>query len=112
MSEQKRLKPEIRREQVLSVAVDIAIKHGYNAVTRERIAEQGGISTGLVSKVFNTMNQLHRAVMRCAIHREELSIIAHGIATGCRIAHGADDVLKRRAMDWMIENGCNDTDGE
>ena len=107
-----RMKPEARREHILSVAMDIAINQGYDALTRERIAEQGSISTGLVSKVFNTMTQLHRAVMRCAIHREELSIIAHGIATGCRIAHGADEVLKRKAMDWLITNGISDEDGE
>ena len=107
-----RMKPEARREHILGVAMDIAIKQGYDAVTRERIAEQGGISTGLVSKVFNTMNQLHRAVMRAAIHRSELPIIAHGIASGCRIAHGADEVLKRQALEWMITNGISDEDGE
>ena len=105
-----RMKPEARREHILGVAMDIAIKQGYDAVTRERIAEQGGISTGLVSKVFNTMNQLHRAVMRAAIYRGELSIVAHGIAHGCRIAHGADDDLKRKAMDWMIDNGGREDD--
>jgi len=50
--------------------------------------------------------------MRAAIHRAELPIIAHGIASGCRIAHGADDALKRKAMDWLISNGISDEYGE
>lgn len=112
MSEPKRLKPEVRREQVLAVAIDIAIKHGYNAVTRERVAEQASISTGLVSRVFNTMDQLRRAVMRAAIHREILPIVAAGIGCNCRIAHGASEQLKHDAMNWLIKNGSVDTDGE
>ena len=107
-----RMKPEARREHLLGVAMDIAIKRGYDHVTRDNVAHQAGVAKGLVSKVFNTMNQLHRAVMRAAIHRAELPIIAHGIASGCRIAHGADEALKRQALEWMIANGISDEDGE
>ena len=93
MSELKRLKPEVRRDQILAVAIDVATKQGYNNVTRERIAEQAGISTGLVNRVFNTMAQLRRAVMRAAIHRELLPIVAAGLGCNCRIAHSASEQL-------------------
>ena len=105
MSELKRLKPEVRRDQILAVAIDIAIKQGYNHVTRERIAEQANISTGLVNRVFNTMAQLRRAVMRAAIHSELLPIVAAGLGCNCHVAHGASEQLKHDAMNWLIKNG-------
>lgn len=107
-----RMKPEARRENILAVAMDIAIKQGYDNVTRERIATQAGISTGLVNHAFSTMTKLRRAVMRAAIQRELLPIVAKGIAEGCSIAHGADNTLKSRAMRWMLEQPVTASDDE
>lgn len=113
MSDPKtRMKPEARREHILSVAIDICNKQGYNNLTRERIATQAGIATGLVNHAFTTMTKLRRAVMRAAIQREILPIVAQGIATGCSIAHDADNVLKHKAMTWLIENPMCDTEAD
>lgn len=116
MSDPKtRMKPEARRDQILSVALRIAVEQGYDNVTRERIAASAGISTGLVNHAFSTMTKLRRAVMRAAIQREILPIVAKGLSEGCSIAHGADNVLKYKAMTWVIDNPTCETsvdDGE
>lgn len=113
MSDPKtRMKPEARREHILSVAVDIAIKQGYDNVTRERIAAQAGISTGLVNHAYSTMTKLRRAVMRAAIQRDLLPIIAKGIAEGCSVAHSAPTELKHRATQWMLDNPPVNTDDD
>lgn len=104
-----RMKPEARRENILAVAMDVAIKHGYDKVTRERVATQAGISTGLVNHAYGTMGQLQRAVMRAAIQREILPIVSYGLGIGCKHAHSASNELKYKAMEWSISNGGEST---
>jgi len=106
MSEQQRtrLKPEIRREQILAAALVIAERDGYNALTRDGIAIQAGVAAGQVNHIFNTMTQLRRAVMRAAVHREILPIVAQGVAQGDKDAHAAPDWLKRKALESLMNN--------
>lgn len=103
MSDQRtRMKPEARRDQILAAALTIATEQGYNALTRDGVANAAGVATGQVNHIFNTMAQLRRAVMRAAVHRELLPIVAQGLAQGDKDAHAAPDWLKRKALDSLI----------
>ncbi|MGL4894253.1 MAG: TetR family transcriptional regulator [Shewanella sp.] len=103
MSDQRtRMKPEVRREQILAAAIVVANEQGYNALTRDGVAKAAGVATGQVNHIFNTMAQLRRAVMRAAVHRELLPIVAQGLAQGDKDAHAAPDWLKRKALDSLI----------
>jgi len=103
MSNKKRLPPHERKEAILSAAIELATVKGYQQITRDGIAEQAGVSMGLVTRYFSTMNQLRRDVMRHAIKREILSIVADGMA--CRDPHAmkAPEELRRRAF----EHACS-----
>lgn len=100
-----RLKPEVRREQILAAALHIASTTGFNSLTRDGVAEQAGVATGQVNHIFNTMNQLRRAVMRAAVHREIKPIIAQGLAAGDSEAHKAPEWLQRAALDSLVKKG-------
>lgn len=56
-----------RTEQILEVAMDIAINQGFHKLRRDDIAERAGVATGQINHVFNTMCQLRRSVVRRTI---------------------------------------------
>jgi AcrR family transcriptional regulator len=99
-----RMKPDERRQQILSAALIIAERDGYNALTRDGIALEAGVATGLVNHVYSTMAKLRNNVMRAAVHRELKPIIAQGLAQGDEIAHQAPEWLKRASLDLLLEN--------
>ena len=80
MKERKREEPAIRKQQILDAGIKMATKHGYQSITREDVASAADVSVGLVSKYFLTMANLKRAIMRAAIDREILSIVAQGVS--------------------------------
>ena len=92
-----RANPELRKEQILSVALNVARDTGYHKMTRDHIAEGAGCSVGLVSKYFGTMIKLKRAVMRAAINQEIPEIVAEGLAIGDKCARKAPQHLKEKA---------------
>lgn len=97
----KRLAPDDRRDELLKVAVDMAIVVGINQLRRDTIAEKAGVANGLVTRYFNTMTQLKRAVMRYAVHNEVLPVIAQGLAMRDSEAMKASDELKAKAIDTL-----------
>lgn len=97
-----RLPADVRRDQILSVAVSIALRDGFSKLTRDGVADEAQVATGQVNQMFGTMGALSRAVMKAAIGRELLPIIAHGLAQGDKDAHAAPDWLKRKALDSLI----------
>ena len=99
-----RANPELRRDQILKVAIELSIKNGYNNIRRDDIAEAAGVSEGLVTKYFNTMVQLRRDIIRWAIAHEIAEIIKQGIANGDKHAKKAPTYLKIRAANLIAES--------
>lgn len=92
-----RANPALRKDHILTVAVGMAKTEGYNKITRDKIAESAGVSMGLVTRYFGTMNQLKTAVMRRAIKQGIAEIIAQGLANGDDHAKKAPAELKAEA---------------
>lgn len=99
MSKKKRrMKPDDRRDLILTAALKLAQEGNYTSITRDEIAYRAGVSVGLVTKYFGTMLQLKRDVMRAAIRNEVLPIIAHGVAIQDSHALKASSELRQRAV--------------
>ena len=92
----------LRKENILSVAVELAVEVGYYNITRDAVAAAAGVSFGLVSKYFGTMTQLKNDVMRRAIKQETLSIIAQGLANGDKRAKNAPLALRTAAVGELM----------
>ncbi len=92
-----RVPAEMRKENILSVALLLAKDIGYSKITRDGVAEKAGVSMGLVTKYFGTMIQLKKEVMRAAIKQEIPEIIAQGLANGDKRAKKAPQQLKDQA---------------
>lgn len=97
-----RFKPEVRKDAILEAAVALALDTGLNSVRLIPVAERAGVTNGLVSHYFGTVNQLHRAVVRHAIHREILPIVAQALAAGDSDARKAPEELKQRALNSLL----------
>jgi len=94
----KRIKPNERRVSILDAAVRVAERHGYISMTRQQIADEAGVSGPLVQHYFHTMPKLRRAVMRHAVKRGCLPIIAQGLVAKDEQATLAPEELKRAAL--------------
>jgi AcrR family transcriptional regulator len=91
-----------RNTAVLDAACTIAHEEGVAKVTRMRVADAAGVSLGSVSAAFGGMPELHEAVMREAVRRPLLSVLAQGLAMGDAIARDAPDDLKRQAVESAL----------
>ena len=99
-----RLKPADRRARILNAALELAIAGHYLRVTRDEIAAAGGHGSPLVQHYFGSMLKLRRAVMRAAIKRECLPVIAQGILAKDRRALKAPSELRKLALQTLIDN--------
>lgn len=93
----KRLNPEVRHDQIIAAALKLAKRVGFANITRDRIAKEAKVSTGLVSK-YGDMPKIRTAVMKMAIDEQALSVIAQGLASGDATAKRAPQALRLAAM--------------
>jgi AcrR family transcriptional regulator len=93
-----RLPANDRRAQILDEALRCAEVYGYTNITRQMVADRLGLAPGLVSHYFGTMDDLRRDVMRHAIKRENLRVVAQGVIAGHPVAMRAPRDLKSRAL--------------
>lgn len=87
-----------RRAQILTAALELARDGQYLTMTRDAIARQAKVSTGLVGRYFADMPDLRRAVMTEAIRVELLTVVAVGVATGDQVALSAPAELRAQAV--------------
>lgn len=90
--------PLERVADIVSVALHLAESQGLHNVTRGGIAKKAGVSEALVSYHFGTMPQLKRKLIREAIARPNLRVLAQALAMHDSHAMRAPDELKKRAL--------------
>lgn len=94
---------EDRTEHLLDVAVDLAEKIGFDNLTRDGIATAAGVSFCLVTFRLGHTAELRRNVMRRALKRQSLPVIAQGLARNDKVAAKASSDLKQRAAAWLAQ---------
>jgi AcrR family transcriptional regulator len=76
-----RLAPEARHEQLLDVARRLFERNAYDDVTLEGIAEEAGVSPGLVHHYFGTKREVFLAVVAQAIAGFQVAVAPPGPGT-------------------------------
>lgn len=99
--DRKRVNPNLRRKHVLAAALELAKTKGYNSVTRGDIAGSAGVSPGLISHYFKSIEALQVVILKTAVKREILEIIAQGITNKDPIALQAPGGLKAKAVAYL-----------
>ena len=89
-------------DAMIAAALDLAAEEGYQRVNSSGIAERLGVSSGLVRQYMGSMTQLKRDIMRHAIQREHVAVLAQGLAARDPHAIKAPDALKQRALDSLV----------
>jgi AcrR family transcriptional regulator len=95
---QTRMKPPERREQILAIALELAIEHGYTRIGWEEIAARLEVSTTALRYHFTNLVGLKAAVMRHALVERCAIVVAQGLALRDPLAAKADDALRAAAQ--------------
>jgi AcrR family transcriptional regulator len=64
VANRRRLQPEARREQLLSIGAALFAEHPYEDVRMEDVAERAGVSRALLYRYFATKRDLFAAIFR------------------------------------------------
>lgn len=91
-----------RKEDILKAAMSVAKKGNYSTITRAEVATEASCSEALVSKYFNTMNQLRKAVMRLAAQGGYPEVLAQGLSSKDKQALKANKDERRLAGQTLL----------
>lgn len=94
-----RKKGAATREKIIAKALSYSEEFGYCKATRGKIAKLCGLIPHNITYHFGSIDQFHDTIIREAISRSNYIVIAQGIAAGNPIALGANDELKRKALE-------------
>jgi len=94
----KRLPPADRRALILDHALALSERGDYRRVTRKDVATRAGIAESLVSYYLGTVTEMRRAIMRAAVARECVAVVAQGLAAKDRFAQRAPAGLRAAAV--------------
>lgn len=101
--DRKRANPELRRKHVLDVAIELAKAKGYSVLTRDDVATGANVSPALISHYFGTIEELRIIVIKLAVKREVLEIVAQGLVREDPVAIQAPKELKYKAVAHLAE---------
>lgn len=104
MARTKRLKPEVRKAQILRAALQVAEERHYAYMTRDQIAKRAGVQGTTVQHYLGTMANLRRTVMRVAIQERCYAIIVQGIFAKDARALRSPAGLQAAATDWAFDD--------
>lgn len=91
-----------RKAAILAAAIEEAKEQGYQWITRDAVAKRAGVGAGSVNVAFGRMVELKRAVLREAVARRIVEIVAQGLADQHPIAKDAPPDLKREAVALLL----------
>ena len=90
-----------RYTSILDAAIAEAAENGLSNILRKCIAARAGVSEPMVNKHLGTIAQTKRQIMRKAIERKVLPIIAEGLVTRDPHALKVPEALKQEALNSL-----------
>lgn len=89
-------------DKILASALRLARTQGFRKFTRAAVAKAAGCATGTVNYHFDSIAALRLSVMERAIEREDLQVIAQGLAEKHTLVMQAPEKLRRKAARHLI----------
>ncbi len=94
----KRLRADVRKDELITEALSMAASDHYTNVTRNGLAEAAGVSGSTVQYHFATMDKMRNEIMRAAVKRGDLVVLAQGIMAKHAHALRAPEGLRHAAV--------------
>ncbi|GAA1610670.1 TetR/AcrR family transcriptional regulator [Actinoplanes couchii] len=106
----RRLEPDARREQILSVAIRLFGAKPYAEVSTTDVARDAGVARGLVNHYFGTKKDLYLEVVRVMLTVPDvaLSQLPQGELSerASSIVNWFLDVVSRHSTSWLAATGA------
>jgi AcrR family transcriptional regulator len=103
--QRRRLEPDARREQILSVAVHLFGERGYADVSTTDVARAAGVARGLINHYFGTKKDLYLEVIRVMLTVPEVALTRLPAADPATrvdaIVSWFLDVVSRHSTSWL-----------
>lgn len=96
-----RMKPAIRKQQILDAAVELAVEKGYRNITRKDVAIASKSASGLIGRYFKTVAGLKRAIVETAIEREIMPILAENLSIKGEETKSLSPELKEKVILYL-----------
>jgi AcrR family transcriptional regulator len=90
-----------KREMILYAAVNLALQHGYCRITRDDIAEAAGVSSGLVNHYFETIDKIRKEIIKTAIDKNIVELVAQGLGMRDREVLKAPPHVRQSALNFL-----------
>lgn len=99
----ERLKPDERKQQIVTAAVELAILNGgYKNITRDGIAALANCSMGLINHYFGTVEELKDEVIKQAIDLAIPELIAEAILDKSPLVDNIHEDLRTKAATSIL----------
>jgi AcrR family transcriptional regulator len=102
MTGTRRKPADVRREEILDTAYEIAVADGLASVSGTQIARRLNVSRGTVTYHVKSMKTLKCDVMKRAVRLRALGLIAQGLVVHNPVAVRAPVDLRREAAELLI----------
>lgn len=93
---------QLTKKRIIDAALQLTLEIGYHKLRRDNIAAHARVSPGLIAYHFGTVEKLRREVMRTAIRKKLILIIAQGITMRNPDALKAPLNLKKKATKFLL----------
>ncbi len=93
------------KERIIKVACDLAIKNGYQKLTRELIAEYAETSIPLINYYYGGIENVKDEVLKYAIKNEIVPILAQGLSLRDKRTLKISQALKNKASQYIKNSG-------
>lgn len=98
-----RISPELRKEQVLHVTIELGKVHGLQNLTREMIASKAQVSLPMIGKYFGSLDGLKGEAMDYAVSHNVPELIAQGLALKHDAVINATPEVKAEAIKYLLK---------
>lgn len=102
LDDRLRVNPDLMKDFILNCAIELSEKNDYKTLTRAMIADQLAIAPALVSYYFGEMESLKNKIVKTAIERENLTIIAQAVTFKHPAIKNISEKLKTNALKAAI----------
>lgn len=85
-------------QRILTAALELAVSHRYDRITRRLIAAAANVSPARVSLLAGSMEQLRYHIMAAAVTTGNAAVVAQGLADRHPATTAASEQLKAEAL--------------